>query len=207
PPWEAPYLKEDRWWNLRFPGVILLDDDAKEQRISTLRSERPDLAAAFVAETEAQDRTRAALLKRRWPGLGSGHVDLYQAFAWRNWDVVRERGRIGLVLPRGAQSGSGLEQWRRRIAGEGTFASVCLIENAGRWAFDMEPRYTIGLTVIERSPGTEVSFGGPFTSEASFRSGVSALASVPVAEFLTWTDTAAFLAIPDAKSVDVFRVM
>ena len=207
PPWEAPYLKVDRWWNLRFPGVILLDDDAKEQRISALRSERPDLAAAFVAETEAQDRTRAALLKRRWPGLGSGHVDLYQAFAWRNWDVVRECGRIGLVLPRGAQSGSGLEQWRRRIAGEGTFASVCLIENAGRWAFDMEPRYTIGLTVIERSPGTEVSFGGPFTSEASFRSGVSALASVPVAEFLTWTDTAAFLAIPDAKSVDVFRAM
>jgi hypothetical protein len=207
PPWEAPYLKEDRWWNLRFPGVILLDDDAKEQRINALRSERPDLAAAFVAEAEVQDRMRTALLKRRWPGLGSGHVDLYQAFAWRNWDTVRERGRIGLVLPRGAQSGSGLEQWRRRVAGEGTFASVCLIENAGRWAFDMEPRYTIGLTVIERSPGTEVSFGGPFTSEPSFRSGVSALASVPVPEFLTWTDTAAFLAIPDGKSVDVFRVM
>jgi hypothetical protein len=207
PPWEAPYLKEDRWWNLRFPGVILLDDDAKEQRVDALRSERPDLAAAFVAEAEGQDRMRTALLKRRWPGLGSGHVDLYQAFAWRNWDAVRERGRIGLVLPRGAQSGSGLEQWRRRIAREGTFASVCLIENAGRWAFDMEPRYTIGLTVIERSPGAEVSFGGPFASEASFRGGVSALASVPVPEFLTWTDTAAFLAIPDGGSVDVFRAM
>jgi hypothetical protein len=207
PPWEAPYLKEDRWWNLRFPGVILLDDDAKEQRISALRSERPDLAAAFVAEAESQDRIRTALLKHRWPGLGSGHIDLYQAFAWRNWDTVRERGRIGLVLPRGAQSGSGLEQWRRRVAGEGTFASVCLIENSGRWAFDMEPRYTIGLTVIERSPGTEVSFGGPFASESSFRRGVSALASVPVSEFLTWTDTAAFLAIADAKSVDVFRTM
>lgn len=207
PPWEAPYLKEDRWWNLRFPGVILLDDDGKEQRISALRSERPDLAVAFVAEAEAQDRMRTALLKRRWPGLGSGHVDLYQAFAWRNWDAVRERGRIGLVLPRGAQSGSGLEQWRRHIAGEGTFASVCLIENAGRWAFDMEPRYTIGLTVIERSPGAEVRFGGPFASEESFRGGVSALASVPVPEFLTWTDTAAFLAIPDGRSVDVFRAM
>lgn len=207
PPWEAPYLKEDRWWNLRFPGVILLDDDAKELRIRELRSERPDLAAAFVAEGQAQDQMRTALLKRRWPGLGSGHVDLYQAFAWRNWDAVRERGRIAVVLPRGAQSGSGLEQWRRLVAEEGTFASVCLIENAGRWAFDMEPRYTIGLTVIERSPGTEVHFGGPFTSEASFRDGVSSLASVPVPEFLTWTDTAAFLAIPDGKSVDVFRAM
>lgn len=207
PPWEAPYLKEDRWWNLRFPGVILLDDDAKEQRISALRSERPDLADAFVAESETQDQMRAALLKRRWPGLGSGHVDLYQAFAWRNWEAIRERGRIGLVLPRGAQSGSGLEQWRRQIADEGTFDSVCLIENAARWAFDMEPRYTIGLTVIERSPGTDVRFGGPFTSEASFLGGVSALASVPVPEFLTWTDRAAFLAIPDGKSVDVFRAM
>lgn len=208
PPWEAPYLKEDRWWNLRFPGVILLDDDAKEQRISALRSERPDLAAAFVAETEAQDRTRAALLKRGWPGLGSGHVDLYQAFAWRNWDTVRERGRIALVLPRGAQSGSGMEAWRREVLTLGNFESLCLMTNTLQWIFpNVHPQYTIGLTVIERSPGTDVHFGGPFTSEASFRSGVSALASVPVAEFLTWTDTAAFLAIPDAKSVDVFRAM
>ncbi|RWR25213.1 hypothetical protein D8Y24_03200 [Agrococcus lahaulensis] len=207
PPWEAPYIKADRWWNLRFPGVILLDDDAKEERISLLRAQQPDLAAALTAEVEVQDRIRTALLKRGWPGLGSGHVDLYQAFAWKNWDAVREDGRFGLVLPRGAQSGSGLERWRRLVASAGTFASVCLIENVGRWAFDMEPRYTVGLMVVVRSRGTEVRFAGPFTSEASFRRGASKLSSVPIDEFLSWTDTAAFLAIPEERSVDVFRAM
>ena len=46
------------------------------------------------------------------------------------------------VLPRGALSGSALGAWRRTILAEGSFADVCFIENTGRWAFDMEPRYT-----------------------------------------------------------------
>jgi hypothetical protein len=207
PPWEAPHLKEDRWWNLRFPGILTLDDDARTLRLAELRVERPDLASQFLAESADVDRMRAVLVAHGWPGLGSGHIDLFQAFAWRNWELLRHLGRAGVVLPRSALSGSGLAAWRGEVLETGTFSSVSFIENTGRWAFDMEPRYTIGLTVTEKRPGTEVGFSGPFASEVAFLSGSSDLAFVPKCEFRTWTDTNAFLLIPDMKSVDVFRVL
>lgn len=207
PPWESAYLTEDRWWNLRAPGVLTLHDHQKEERIQQLRDDRPDLRAAFEREVSVQERTRAALLKRGWPGLGSGHVDLYQAFAWRNWELLRERGRLGIVLPRSAHSGSALALWRKEVLERGTFSSVVMIENAARWAFDMEARYTIGLTVVHRTPGDDVRFAGPFASEAAFRLGENNLAAVPVDEFKRWTDAAAFLVIPDQEGVETFRVL
>jgi hypothetical protein len=206
PPWEAPFLKEDRWWNLRFPGILsITDDDDRRARVEELKSDSPDLVAEFALEEAEVSRMRAALLALRFPGLGKGHVDLYQAFAWRNWCAIRDGGRMALVLPRGAHSGSGMESWRREVLKNGAFADVCFILNAKRWAFDMEARYTIGLTVLEKGAAGPVRFCGPYASEAEFRAGAGALADVPPAEFAEWTETAAFLLIRDPASADVLR--
>ena len=207
PPWEAPHVKEDRWWNLRFPGVLVLDDDEKEERIAELRRQRHDLATEFDRDSADADFLRSALLTLSLPGLGSGHVDLYQVFAWRNWQLLRTAGRVGLVLPRNALSGSALGPFRQAVLKEGAFPDVCFIENTGRWAFDMEPRYTIALAVISKDPAGEVGFSGPFASEMAFVAGAADVARVPKAEFTSWTGSAAFLMIPGRMSVDVFRQM
>ena len=43
-----------------------------------------------------------------------------------------------------------------------------LIKNDRRWVFDMEPRYTISLTITTRSDDHDVRFAGPFSSEKEF---------------------------------------
>lgn len=207
PPWEAPHVKGDRWWNLRFPGLITLSDDEKAERIEDLARARPDLAAEFADDLASADFIRAALLALNLPGLGSGHVDLYQVFAWRNWQFLRSGGRAGVVFPRNALSGSALAQWRKTVLAEGGFPGVCFIENTGRWAFDMEARYTVALTVITKGENPNVGFAGPFTNEEDFVAGAASIAEVPAEEFGAWTDKAAFLMIPETASVDVFRQM
>lgn len=89
----------------------------------------------------------------------------------------------------------------------GSFADVCLIKNDGRWAFDMEPRYTISLTVAAKSSYHAVRFAGPFSNEKDFRQGSTELVDIPAEEFISWSGTAAFPLIPDPKSVAVFRQM
>ncbi len=207
PPWEAPHVKADRWWNLRFPGLLTLSDDEKAARIEELTDARPDLASSFDQDSADAEFMRTALLTLGLPGLGSGHVDLYQVFAWRNWHFLRVGGRAGIVLPRNALSGSALAPWRREVLGDGGFPDVCFIENTRRWAFDMEPRYTVALTAMTKGAHQSVGFAGPFTSQKDFVAGASQFAEVPTDEFISWTQNAAFLMIPDAASVDVFRQM
>jgi hypothetical protein len=207
PPWEAPHVKAGRWWNLRFPGLLSLSDDEQGARIDELREQRPDLAQQFDDDSADADFMRAALLSLGLPGLGTGHVDLYQVFAWRNWQFLRGRGRAGVVFPRSALSGSGLSTWRRTVLESGGFPSVCFIENAGRWAFDMEPRYTVAFAVIARGEHDAVGFSGPFNNEKDFLRGAGELAEVPIDEFVSWTNSAAFLLIGGTKSVEAFRTM
>jgi hypothetical protein len=68
---------------------------------------------------------------------------------------------------------------------------IDFIVNAGRWAFDMEPRYTLGLLVAQRLAGAgELLVSGPSSSEADFIG--RAVKPVPVqqGQLEAWTTTA-----------------
>ena len=64
----------------------------------------------------------------------------------------------------------------------------------------MEPRYTIGLTVIAKGGERVVRWAGPFANEKEFLAGAGELAEVPGDEFVSWSNTAAFPLIPDPVS-------
>ena len=88
----------------------------QKQKIAALkefRESRPDLELEFERECESVLALNE-VIKRGPFALGSGDTDLYQAFAWRNYQLPQRGGRFGIVLPRGALSGSALTQWRRR---------------------------------------------------------------------------------------------
>ena len=179
----------------------------KNAALNAFRDARPDLEADF-----AREQTRVAALNeviKSGPfDLGAGDTDLYQAFAWRNWQLLRVGGRSAVVLPRGALSGSPLTEWRQAVLADGTFADVCFLVNNQRWVFpEVHPQYTIALTVTERGGDGVVGWAGPFASEKEFGSGAETLAKIPNEEFVTWSDNFAFPLIPDPKSAQIFGQM
>ena len=201
PPWESVVVAEHVWWGIHLPGIRSQPIKVMNDAIARFRITRPDLEAAFEQALADADSMRA-VLRKTFPALGSGYTDLYKAFAWRNWHLVRpSTGRVGVVLPRGALQAKGSERWRKVIIDEGTFSDVAVLLNSGGWVFDdVHFQYTVGLCSllkgIEHSEA--VRFRGPYSSRSSYLRGrKSKVGEVPTAEFLSWSDDASFPQLPD----------
>jgi hypothetical protein len=209
PPWEKVHVEEHQWWGLRFPGLRGLPMEQRRARLDEIQAGRPDLVAEYEASVEAADAARAVIAAGPYPGIGSGHIDLYKAFAWRNWQLVRDDGRLGVVLPRAALSGSGTQQWRRAILSRGVFSDVVFSTNTRGWMFSsVHQQYTIALTVVGKERQDRgVAFAGPFHSRDEFDGGRDAKVTADSSEFGSWTSTAAFPLIPDPEAGKVFRHM
>lgn len=208
PPWEKLHVEAHQWWGLRFPGLRGMPTKERDTRMAELQTQRPDLVREYERDVEIANTARAAVASGPFPGIGAAHLDLFAAFAWRNWQLVREGGRIGLLLPRTALSGSSTERWRRDILASGAFEDVCFISNTNRWAFEeVDGRYTFAMTVASRTALGRVRFAGPFHSEAEYRTGRDALTDVASSEFAAWTGTAAFPLIPTPLAGEIFRRM
>jgi hypothetical protein len=209
PPWEKLKVEEHQWWALRFPGLRSLPMAQRTPRIRELRAQRPDLVDDYESDVAANAAARKVISAGPYPGIGSGDIDLYKAFAWRNWLLARDGAGIGLVLPRGALSGSGTEKWRREILAKGTFSDVVIGTNTRGWMFNsIHQQYSVGLISIRRGGNDRnVYFAGSFYSHEEFLQGRASLAIAPAAEFQSWTGTASFPLIPDKVSGEVFRRM
>jgi hypothetical protein len=211
PPWEKVKVEADKWWGARLPGLFTLPVGARDEAIEQAKHERPDLARAYEVELRRTDRLREILRRGPYPGLGTGDIDLYKAFAWRMWDLAaRGSGRVGFVCPRSLVSEAGTAEWRERAFDEGEFSEVTLLLNTARWAFDMEPRYSIALVsaAVLGKPGEHISLRGPYPSQAAFDSGVAEEPAVFTAqEFRTWGSGAAFPILGSADDGDVYLQM
>jgi hypothetical protein len=208
PPWEKAKVEEHQWWGLRIPKLRSMPQKQKNAALREFQDSRPDLMVEYLAEVAAADGLRSVLIKGPYPGIGKGgDPDLYQAFAWRNWQLARSiGGRVALVLPRGALSGASLAEWRKTVLSEGAFSDVCFLSNANNWVFEnVDGRYTVGLTVLERGTPSLVCFAGPFFSAKEFNSGAGQLAQIDGDEFASWSSNSAFPLINDKKSADIFR--
>jgi len=208
PPWEKVHVEKHQWWGLRLPGVRSLSTASMDAEIEKLRAERPDLDAEYERDIEANDALRAILSAGPFPGIGSGHVDLYKVFCWRDWDLLRNGGRAGVVFPRGALSGSGTAAWREEILAHGAFDGVCFLTNTRQWVFEeVHPQYTVALTTLRRGGSHTVGFNGPFHSLAEFETGRGTTLIVDATEFSSWAIGASFPLLPSSDSAGVFRRM
>ena len=210
PPWESVVVAEHVWWGIHLPGIRSQPIKEMNDAIAQFRATRPDLEAAFEQALDDADSMRA-VLRKTFPALGSGYTDLYKAFAWRNWHLVRPlTGRVGVVLPRGALQAKGSEQWRKVIVDEGTFSNVAVLLNSAGWVFDdVHFQYTVGLCSLLKGTGhtDAVRFSGPYSSWTSYRRGrTSRVDEVPSAEFLSWSDDASFPQLPNHPgALNLFR--
>jgi hypothetical protein len=209
PPWEKLKVEEHQWWASRFPGLRSMPMATRSKKISELRKARLDLAAQFENDVEVSSHARAVIASGAFPGLGKGDIDLYQAFAWRNWSSCREGGAIGLVLPRNALSGSGTEVWRREVMELGEFSNVVFLTNTRGWVFpSVHPQYTVALVGIsKRRDDHHISTAGTFYSMSDFLSRRDMLADIAVDDLQRWSSSVSFPLIPDAVAGNIFKKM
>jgi hypothetical protein len=213
PPWEKAHVEEHEFWARHYPGFRGLKQAEREARLPRLKRARPDLLAAFEAERAKADALRAVLLAGPFPGMGSGHPDLYKAFCWRFWQLVsRDGGCIGVVLPRAVFAAKGSEEFRRALFGDTGKTDLTMLLNTKGWVFDnAEPRYTIALVAVQRgkaTPPQELSLQGPYASLSSYTAKrVAEPARFPYKAVQGWTESLALPLLPSKASAAVFAQM
>lgn len=211
PPWEKLKVEEHGWWGVQFPGLRSMSQQDKNAAIASYRESRPDLVTEFENQVEATKKIAGIISAGPFPGIGATDIDLFAAFCWRFWHEARSQGRIGVVLPRTALSGAATSQWRQQVLANGAFSDLTTLTNTARWAFDMEPRYTITLLTAEKDAKEhQAILRGPFASMDDYLTGMAAQseakAVVSAQEVLSWSETASIPLIPE-QDVDVFTTM
>jgi hypothetical protein len=204
PPWEEVKPEERSFWLRYRPGLFGLSDAERVSEIERLRKEHADLLPLFEEEKKRVEGYVEALRRGPYPGMGTGDLDLYKAFAWRNWQLLRKSGAAGFLAPRSLLNAAGSEAWRKEALA-GCSAELVVLINAGRWAFDMEPRYSIAVIALDKSGDAGVlQLAGPFYSAREFLNrgpnGTLNFGSVAKA-----TNEASIPAFADAISAEVFE--
>ena len=160
PPWEQVVVKEQVWWGMHLPGIRGLPIKQMNDAIAQHRIYRPDLETAYQEEETASAQTRL-ILRATFSKMGAGFTDLYKAFSWRNWELIRSGAVCGLVLPRSILQTKGSEMWRKKVldverererANLEVQMSVCTLINHRGWVFDgIHNSYTVALVAVRRS--------------------------------------------------------
>jgi len=205
PPWEELVVDETRFWNRKFPGLLVLDQAKRNVEISRLRNARPDLVTELAKTVEDFEVLRKVLYSSF--DMGVGDADLYRAFAQRNWELLGLSAKIGIVLPKTALSAAGLESWRRALLLQGGLHEAVTITNTARWAFDMEARYTIAFAVLGRECRDSVGIAGPFTNLNDFSRRKDELVFLKNDALLAMTQAASIPIVRDQKTADVLVKM
>jgi type I restriction-modification system DNA methylase subunit len=210
PPWEKARVEEHTFWTRYVPGFCGLSPTQRAPVQESLRQSRPDLVEQYNKEVKEAATLRDFLITGPYPGMGTGDPDLYKAFCWRFLHLTsRERGRIGVVLPRSAFSTKGLAEFRQHLFRIASIDDILYAINTGGWVFDdAERRYTIAMASISKhssnQPGV-VRLRGPFTSLSAYHRGMEYLpVSFNIADVIGWTDTAALPLLPGEQSAEIF---
>lgn len=167
PPWEEVTVEEQSFYALFRPGIRRGIPEAERRRaVDELIAERPDLPERLAREQEQAHVQRHYLANSEFESM-PGDPDLYKFFCQRYGHLLREGGKLGVVLPRSAFVTEGSAAFREWLLSHTTLERVDFLINRARWAFDSEPRYTIALVAARRTappPKHRVRVAGPATS-------------------------------------------
>ena len=225
PPWEKVKVEEDRFWMRYISGLRALEMGEKTDRIRHLKTQREDLQKELQQEVEVINKRREILVNPRYPGMGTGDPDLYKAFCWRFWHLIREKGGcLGVVLPRSALNAKGSESLRKTLFEQSAELHITTVRNKGRWVFnEVHDSYTIGFLAAERgiSKSPSIRLEGPYTDWQTFNDGTAVSAEekpnvspmqnqatlepLDSKEILSWNGSAALPLLPSPDSFPVFK--
>ena len=150
PPWKKVRFEKWKFLAILDPGIrgirAIRERDARAEE---LYADQPGLHEE-MERMEAADKKQRDFYKpaNGYVIQGSGDTDLYKLFCERYVSLTRDKGNVGVVLPRVAFLNDGSRGFRRWVFGECTPRRIDFLLNSSFWAFDMEQRYTIALTTL-----------------------------------------------------------
>ena len=175
PPWNEVTVEELAFYALRDPGLRGIPNlSERRSRIAQLDTQNPTLREIFQAE-----QAKLATIREFFSGSGGyelqgvGDKDLYQLFCERYTHLVRQNGRLGVVLPRSAFLVKGARSFRRWLFTQTTVSGIDILRNTKQWAFNITPQYRIALIAGQRRLSdrrSRMRLSGPSQSIREFRS-------------------------------------
>ena len=150
PPWEEIKVESFFFFIPYRPGLGGLPSRDRELAVAELVEERPELVERFESE-KARAYTQRLALKSEEFETTSGDPDLYKFFCQRYRALLRPQGFLGVVLPRSAFNTDGSTGFREWLHQKTTVQRIDFLLNKKRWAFDAEPRYSVGLLVARNT--------------------------------------------------------
>ena len=155
PPWEEATVERLGFYARYLPGI-------KGERSQATRERRiKEFEAKYQTVRERYERERAekeafrTYLGAAYELTKSGDPDLYKAFAERFLSLVRDGGRLGVVLPRSAFSGDGTTPFRHALLGRADEFRLDILKNKNGWVFpSVAGQYTAVL--VAASLGTSL---------------------------------------------------
>jgi hypothetical protein len=146
------------------------------------------------------------LLRGPYPDLGKGDIDLYQAFAWRIFQLTRQNGWIGIVVPRTMFNNSGSASWREEVLAHGK-SELSVIQNAGNWAFEgLDGRYSVAIFSHEKDQKASgvIYLNGPFRSKEDFEVGKDLYGRIPFKNLAKSSENSAVPLLHGSRDIEVF---
>ena len=187
PPWDEVTIEELAFYALREPGLRgITSARERSRRVRELDEQHPHWRGEFEARKQLLATARQFLGPDGGYQLqGAGDTDLYQLFCERYTHLVREGGRLGVVLPRSAFLTKGAEGFRTWLLGGNVLRRFDVVLNNKRWAFPIHPQYTIALLAMRRvEPEDDSAFRatGPSASLQAFEAAaLTEGVSIPIA--------------------------
>ena len=205
PPWKDIVFDEPRFWSSHSPGLMTLNIRERSTAITDLRQKHPMLVLELENQKKIFEDLRRVL--HSFFPLGSGNTDLYKAFCFKFWSVIRSGGRIGVVLPKTAFSAAGLADWRKTVMSTGSISDLTTIVNNGRWAFDIHPQYSVALAVLSLGRDENLKFAGAFHSENEFLEGRKHPVVIPKSSLLSYTSNLSIPIVSGQVDVEILNKM
>jgi len=211
PPWEEIMLDEDEYWGRYLPGFHGLRLKDRQVLLKKIKKNRPDLVDDHIKSKKKIDIFRDAICSGDFPGIETGHPDMYKAFSWRFWKLLRNEGHIGVITPRNLFLAKGSKPFREELINNSNQKVIFLLNNK-KWVFDdVHPQYSFALVNIQKKLNNlknYISLAGPFLSYKEFKSKSKVnLKKINSKNALTWNKTISFPLLISDISIEIFEKM
>ncbi|MER7209965.1 hypothetical protein ABT340_23150 [Streptosporangium sp. NPDC000239] len=142
PPWDKVRWEAAPFWAGIFPGLIALQDKARDAKIEELRANHP-----MEAIQEQEEMTHRAVLqdlfKTSYTLRGGTHLEISQLMLERAIKLRRDSGHMGLVLPRQSMVLAGWKKLREELTSRHDLRIV-QGRNHAEWIFeDVHAAYAV----------------------------------------------------------------
>jgi hypothetical protein len=169
PPWEEINVDYLSFMAMYRPGLKGLKAAPRREALQELLAERPELEDEFNSEREQTQELNSYISASDSYASTSGNADLYKAFCQRYSSLVRDRGRLGVVLPRSAFLGKGSGGFREWLFASTAPRRIDFLLNNRNWIFDIHPQYTLALLSAQVGVrGKCVAVAGVAASQRAF---------------------------------------